>query len=84
MSEQPPYVLRIRSYPSVDWVDVWITRIEGPSCAGLLHGEMLSQQAEELAAALGLPVSRESVPADVGPLKSNPAEYSPLFAGAAP
>jgi len=73
LSRAPAYRLHIRSYPEGGRVSIWIIRTEKGkgrrgilADAGLLWGELLPQTAEELAAALGLPVTRENQPTPSG------------------
>ncbi len=61
--------VRVRAYPSGGHVSLWVVRSEGPASAAILWGEMFPQAAEELIAAMGLPVVREAFPVDLAPLQ---------------
>ncbi len=70
------WTLRIRSYPDRASVSVWLVRRTGQASAACLWGELSPQLAEEIVAALGLPVERDERPANVPPL--TPRECVPL------
>ncbi len=70
------WTLRIRSYPDRASVSVWLVAQNGPARRGVLWGEVSPQVAEEIVAALGLPVERDTHPANVPPL--TPRECVPL------
>ncbi len=61
--------IRVRAYPSGGHVSLWLVRSDGPASAAILWGEMFPQAAEELIAALSLPVVREAWPTDLEPLQ---------------
>lgn len=52
--------LRIRSHAGEAAVQVWLVQGAGAAESGLLYGEILPSVADEMAAALGLPVEREA------------------------
>ncbi len=70
------WTLRIRSYPDRAFVSVWLVRATGADRHGTLWGEVLPRLAEEIVAALGLPVERDECPANLPPL--TPRECVPL------
>lgn len=50
----PELYIKIRSYDSTPKCDVWLIGKNGAAHSCRLHGEMLKQEGEELAARLGL------------------------------
>ena len=65
---RPAYALRCRSYPDAAFVTLWLVRRDGPAEACLMWGEVLPLVVDEIAAATGLPVERETLPFRVAPL----------------
>ncbi len=77
--------IRVRAYPSGGHVSLWLIRSEGSASSAILWGECFPQAAEELIAALGLPVVRESFPVNLSPLQprdcASVTEQGSLFGG---
>ncbi len=59
---KPKYLLQVRSYPEGRFCDVWLVRRDGPADSCVLYGELIPGLAEEVAAALGLPLESDDSP----------------------
>jgi hypothetical protein len=66
---KPRVFLRIRSYPNVNFVDIWMMREDGAVQSWMMHGEVLPEVAEACVEATKLPVEREESPCRVQRVK---------------
>ncbi len=62
MSTPPEYFWKLRAYPDCRFASVWLCVRTGAGEECLLFGELIPQLAEQVIAALNLPVEREKSP----------------------